>query len=233
MRNIFYPKHVAAYVSEEQLRELREREIPIERDFAFGKEKPETPMTTVAPKSELGDPEHVYHRLQLEPEQKPLVNVQVKPKQERLVNVQVQAINPQEASKIMSSLPEVLQFYRIPIPNPQLELSFDESSSLWNSTKIDGDTESVHRLQARPVPIYGSVSTADIAEQVKAVLHESEEGERIVLGAEDITILKSEDEESSEETDRLKMLGDFRVAIRVKNGETVKRLVRIRAQASS
>lgn len=41
MRNIFYPRGVAAYVSEEQLRDLREREVPIERDFAFGKQTPE------------------------------------------------------------------------------------------------------------------------------------------------------------------------------------------------
>ena len=40
MRNIFYPRRVAAYVSEEQLRDLRKREIPIERDFMFGIEKP-------------------------------------------------------------------------------------------------------------------------------------------------------------------------------------------------
>lgn len=41
MRNIFYPRRVAAYVSEEQLRDLKEREVPIERDFGFGIEKPE------------------------------------------------------------------------------------------------------------------------------------------------------------------------------------------------
>ena len=39
MRNIFYPWGIAAYVSEKQLRDLREREVPIERDFAFGKER--------------------------------------------------------------------------------------------------------------------------------------------------------------------------------------------------
>lgn len=39
MRNIFYPRGVAAYVSKEQLRDLRKREVPIERDFAFGKEQ--------------------------------------------------------------------------------------------------------------------------------------------------------------------------------------------------
>lgn len=91
MRNIFYPNRVAAYVSEEQLRDLREREIPIERDLAFGKENPEASRTTVAPKSQLGDPEH-FSRLPVKAEQERLVNVPVKPEQERLVNVRVEAI---------------------------------------------------------------------------------------------------------------------------------------------
>lgn len=136
---------------------------------------------------------------------------------------------PQEASDIMSLLPQVIQFYRTPIPNPQLELSYDESPSPQSGE----GTEVVHRLQARPVLIYGSVSTADIADKVKAVLYELDKGERIVLGAEDITIMNSQGEEFSEETARLKVLGDFRVAIRVRNGETVNRTVRIRAEASS
>lgn len=46
MRNILYPRRVAAYVSEEELRDLREREIPIERDFAFGIVKPKPTFAT-------------------------------------------------------------------------------------------------------------------------------------------------------------------------------------------
>ena len=40
MRNIFYPRGLAAYVTGKELRDLREREVPIERDLAFGKEEP-------------------------------------------------------------------------------------------------------------------------------------------------------------------------------------------------
>lgn len=40
MRNIFYPRRVAAYVSEEQLRDLRARDVLIQRDVMFGMEKP-------------------------------------------------------------------------------------------------------------------------------------------------------------------------------------------------
>lgn len=46
MRNIFYPRRVAAYVSEEELHDLREREVPIERDFAFGIVKPKPKFAT-------------------------------------------------------------------------------------------------------------------------------------------------------------------------------------------
>lgn len=53
MRNIFYPRRVAAYVSEEQLRDLRAREVPIQRDFTFGMEKPTVEGS--AEKTNVGD----------------------------------------------------------------------------------------------------------------------------------------------------------------------------------
>lgn len=139
---------------------------------------------------------------------------------------------PQEASKIISSsLPKVLQFYRIPIPNPEREMSHGESrrTQSWEpSSDSDLSADLVLRLQG--IPIFGSVSTADIAEQVKAVLRETKEGARVVLGADEIKILNDEGEEANQEADRLKMLGDFPVEIRVKGGDVVRRTVRILAQ---
>lgn len=138
---------------------------------------------------------------------------------------------------MISSLPPVLQFYRIPIRNPQREISDDESQPS-QSEEHGSDTDStadsvVHRRQAHSVPIYGSVSTTDIAERVKAILRETKGGERVVVGADDITILNSNGEEVEQEADRLKMMGDFLVDIRVKKGDTVRRTVRILAQESS
>ena len=80
------------------------------------------------------------------------------------------------------------------------------------------------------VAIYGSVSTADIVESVKAVLAETEEGARVVLSAEDITIVTDEGPAPGAEADRLKALGEFEVDIRVKGGELVRRFISVKAQ---
>lgn len=137
----------------------------------------------------------------------------------------------------MSSLPVVIQFYRIPILNPRREISDDESRP-FQSEEHDSDTDStadsvVHRRQAHSVPIFGSVSTTDIAERVKAILRETKGEERVVLGAGDITILNHNGEEVKGNADRLKMMGDYLVAIRVQNGNAVSRTVRILAQERS
>ena len=138
---------------------------------------------------------------------------------------------PRKASKIISSsLPEVLKFYPIPIPNPDREIS-RETQPLQigdGSSDTDSTADLVLGGRADPVPIFGSVTTMDIAEHVKAVLSETEEGARVVLGAEDITILNSDGEKVNHEADRLKMLGDFQGDIRVKNGEAVRRTVSVR-----
>ena len=81
--------------------------------------------------------------------------------------------------------------------------------------------------------IHGSVSVADIADEVRAILGKTEEGARVVLGAEDVTIVRKEGDEKSEETDRLKVLGDFEVDIQVKGGDPVRRTVKIMAEQNS
>lgn len=78
--------------------------------------------------------------------------------------------------------------------------------------------------------IYGSVSVADIAEEVKSALRATDEGTRVVIEPEDIKIIDDERRGAEAEGDRIKVLGDFAVEIRVKNGGEVKRTVRILAQ---
>lgn len=51
--------------------------------------------------------------------------------------------------------------------------------------------------------IYGSVSTSDIAEDIKTILQEDEEGSRVVLSAADITFVAQ-----AEESDRVKHVSD-------------------------
>lgn len=69
MRNIFYPQRKAAYLSKEQLRNLREREVPIERDSAFRIEKPKvalimdepSPQPHAEPNAEPSTPQRVVN----------------------------------------------------------------------------------------------------------------------------------------------------------------------------
>ena len=93
-------------------------------------------------------------------------------------------------------------------------------------------------VQPQLTHIFGSVSTADMAESIKAVLAGTAEGARVVIGAEDVTILQDEDDEFGHqekgiEGDRLKVLGDFKVEIRIKGGEPVVRTVSVEAQKVS
>lgn len=84
-------------------------------------------------------------------------------------------------------------------------------------------------IDDQPIPIYGSVSIADIAESVRALLAATEEGARVVIGADDVKIIRNEKEQEAE-TDRFKTLGDHQVEIQVKGGGAVTRTVSIEAQ---
>jgi ribosomal protein L9 len=76
------------------------------------------------------------------------------------------------------------------------------------------------------VAIYGSVSTTDIAENLKAIMAEDEQGKRVVLGPEDITFVGK-----TEETDQVKHIGTFEINIKVKGAtDAVRRTIRVNAQ---
>ena len=57
-----------------------------------------------------------------------------------------------------------------------------------------------------------------------------EEGARVVLGPEDVTIVSAKQDEDGGEADRIKALGDFEIEVRIKGGEAVRRTVRVQPQ---
>ena len=70
---------------------------------------------------------------------------------------------------------------------------------------------------------------------MKAILAETTDGARVVLGPEDVIIIpKHSMEDGLEETgiegDRIKALGDFEVEARVKGGDAVVRIVSVMRQ---
>ena len=133
-------------------------------------------------------------------------------------------------------MPSHLEFYRSPIVNPEPESPQDQpptrpsrrQAASAAAAELAAVEDSLPKPQA--APIYGSVSTADIAESIKAILAESEEGARVVLSAEDITIVTEGGPVPGAEADRLKALGEFEVDIRVKGGKAVRRFISVKAQ---
>ena len=59
-------------------------------------------------------------------------------------------------------------------------------------------------------------------------MEKHEDGRRVVVGTEDITLLVDSSEGAEIGGDRLKALGEFPIGIRLKGGDVVKRTVSIR-----
>ncbi|KAL8709712.1 MAG: hypothetical protein Q9225_007410, partial [Loekoesia sp. 1 TL-2023] len=187
MRNIYYPQRKAEYVTAAQMRTINPKDVLTERDFNFGVERPKGDTT------------------QLED-------------YDKVVDVKMKLLTPKRASELVEVLvPPEMVFYRVPIAAPEPEPEPPEP--LGNSINAIGGVVPVQRAP-EPKPlitrIFGSVTTADIVESIKAVLAEDEEGARVVLGPEDIRIVEEANEERGIEEDRLKVLGNYEVEIRVK-----------------
>jgi hypothetical protein len=77
------------------------------------------------------------------------------------------------------------------------------------------------------VPIFGTVSSADVVSRITYLLSEDQEASRIVLAADDVRFVSlSSDHADALDTDKIRHLGEFQVEVRVKGGESpVKRLV--------
>jgi hypothetical protein len=74
--------------------------------------------------------------------------------------------------------------------------------------------------------LIGSVSTADIAANLKAILWEDVDGARVVLSPEDISFV-----EQLDDRDRVKHLGLYTIDIRLSPTETVRRTIQVKAQS--
>ncbi|KAL8919753.1 MAG: hypothetical protein Q9208_006619 [Pyrenodesmia sp. 3 TL-2023] len=208
MRNIYYPQRKAEYVTASQMRTLNQKDLVIERDFNFGVEQP-----VVSPPSTI-DPE-------------------VKP-----VDVRMKLLTPKRTRELIEDLvPQEMVFYKTPIlAAPEPEAPSPATEPLGNSINAIGGQVPMPVQQRAPEPknlitkIFGSVSTADMVDTIKAVLAEDEEAARVVLSPGDIVLDEKVDEERGVEADRLKALGEWKVEIRLKGVEPVRRMVSLRAQ---
>ena len=136
---------------------------------------------------------------------------------------------------ISQSVPEHLDFYRKPIIATESEKPkpYIAPRSGFSASSAAADLAAASEPPSKPeeVAIFGSVSTADIVSNIKALLADTEEGARVVLSPEDVAIVRegNRETEGDLDIDRIKMLGDFQIGIRVKGGSMVRKVVRVKA----
>ncbi|KAI4257102.1 MAG: hypothetical protein L6R42_005861 [Xanthoria sp. 1 TBL-2021] len=152
--------------------------------------------------------------------------------EEMAIGVPTKLLTPKRTSEIIEAqVPSDIIFYRVPIAIPEPEPAPPEP--VGNSINAIGGEAPLRKapeLEPSVTRIFGSVSTADIVESIKAVLSASEEGARVVLAPEDININEKESEDLGVEADRLKALGEYTIEIRVKGVDPLPRRVVIKAQ---
>ncbi|KAI4086505.1 MAG: hypothetical protein LQ339_009032 [Xanthoria mediterranea] len=154
------------------------------------------------------------------------------PTEEVAIGMPVKLLTPKRTSELIEAqVPSDIIFYRVPIVVPEPEPATPEP--VGNSINAIGGEAPVRKaLESEPsiTRIFGSVSTADIVESIKAILLASEDGARVVLAPENVKIKEKEGQDLGIELDRLKALGEFEIEIRVKGVDPLQRRVVIRAQ---
>lgn len=121
-------------------------------------------------------------------------------------------------------LPASMDFYRPAIATPPAQ---NLSPSIPASSRLSETAlRSIGPQGPQKVSIYGSVTTADIAVNLKAMLAQDSEGARVVLSPEDISFV-----EEGEEHDRVKHLGTFGIDILLKGASVaIRRTITVNAQ---
>ncbi|KAM3075722.1 Fructose-bisphosphate aldolase 1 [Clarireedia jacksonii] len=206
MRNKWYPSHIAVYVTPAELEALGSRKIVAPPDGSFGSRR----VAVQAPVD-----------LPSEPKEK-----KQKSRRERTTNsAGVEILSPERSSELLSRLlPPSLEFSRTAITIAPLPAR-RTSPSIPASSVISAAAGGNEKREPPKVAIYGSVSTTDIAANLKAILAEDEQGKRVVFGPEDITFVGK-----TEKKDQVTHVGTYEIDIKVKGADAVRRTIRVNVQ---
>ncbi|KAI9851913.1 MAG: hypothetical protein M1838_002350 [Thelocarpon superellum] len=201
MRNDWYPKGLAEYLTPVERRDLRKQHVAVARDVTF--QNPTFPVEVMVEQQKVVNLETAL----LSPHRAMLILTELVPSQLDFHRSPIASTpttaSPQDAS---SSHPESAG------PTPA------DPSATAETTPEPASTA--------PTSIYGSVSTSDIATTLRAILAADRDGSRVVLSPEDISFRNP----AGEEVDRVKTLGEFEVDIRVKGAtEPLRRTIAVLA----
>lgn len=196
MRNIWFPRGAAEYMTKKRFTEMGITEAAIGvRDRTFGTQMAieEEQKTQKAQKA-----------------QKAQTTADAKSKRKAPIALPLPA--EETRTLLQTLLPEVLVIPRTPValtPPPPPAPVIPRSPSLA-ANAVTSVPSAAHQ-PSRVTPIFGSVSRGDILALVKERLLEDSEGNRVVLEPESVEILGLDAEHDGE--NRIKRLGTFEVRI--------------------
>lgn len=229
MRNAWFPRRIAEYVTVPEMKTLRLNNIAMQRDHGFG-------ITATAKEANA---ESAWQK-DIPSDVKSMSNEELRsasafgsePK------VDIEKLTPERSMELVEIFaPSRLDFWRQPIieekpkepeqpaPEPEKPLQFGGAA---------GDLLAARRRepekQKEEVPsqaIYGSVSTNDVLVALRAALGVNDEAGRVVLHENDISFVDLPDLEGSEAS-RVKHTGEFMVEIKIRgSGRAIRRPVRV------
>ena len=228
MRNDWFPRNIASYITVPELKTLRATNAPMDRNFDFGVSLPTSSTTSDSPTDTRPGAMTSESRIDASMFARKAASTT--------------RITPERSAELVEIfVPARLEFYRQPIleekeaeqpsPEPKKPLRPLGTGIAADLLAARADRPATVK-PAGPQAIYGSVSTADILAAVKAVMAENDEAARVVLHAEDVRFVGLRGEGG--ETDRVKVVGEFGVEILprgLEGGEGgVRRVVRVLAQ---
>lgn len=212
MRNEWFPRKVADYVTQPELRTLRLNNTSVERDVEFGNTDLVAEAQGVSKANANLDDASSF-------------TVRKAP--------QVEKIDPERSMQLIDIfVPKNLDFYRQPIAEESKEGEGKEDTfgSGAAAELFAARRSREEKLKAsQPKDIYGSVSTHDIMAAVRAAMENNDESARVTVSETDIKFVDADVE--IEATGRVKHLGSFSIEIMVKGADAgLRRTVRVNAQ---
>ena len=223
MRNDWYPRGVAQYVTGPELKTLRTNRVPVERDYSFGVSKQAKAKDTTSDEKD-GDINSM--------DSAALRSASAFQK------VEVDRLTPERSKELLEIFvgPRI-EFYRQPILEER-DVEEAKPEDKKAETQFEGSGPAAELAAARrpvakkavktgPTPIYGSVSALDVLQAVRATIARNDEAARVVLQEEDISFVDLPEAEHSE-AGKVKHIGDFTVEIKVPGSDdAIRRVVRI------
>lgn len=119
-------------------------------------------------------------------------------------------------------MPPRIDFHRVPIEREEAPPT--DSPGRTNQETVSALYGDSTASKAAPTGIFGSVTVADVAAQITAILAENDEAAKIVLSDAEIGFVPGQ----SDDGNRIRHIGEFEVEIRVRGSpQSIKKIVRV------